>query len=103
MKIKHLLFMFLLLFVFTIKVNAFSITGQTSVTVGSNVSVKIEASGLIGRFDISAQGAITGSKSVWLENNMTTLTFSANQVGNASITVDAKDVSDENGNTFTGK
>ena len=103
MKIKHLLFMLLLSFIFTLKVSAFSITGQTSVTVGSSVSVKIEASGLIGRFDVSAQGAISGSSSIWLENNTTTLTFSANQVGSASITVNAKDVSDENGNTFTGK
>lgn len=103
MKIKHLLFMLLLSFVFTLKVSAFSITGQTSVTVGSSVSVKIEASGLIGRFDVSAQGAISGSSSIWLENNTTTLTFSANQVGSASITVNATDVSDENGNTFTGK
>lgn len=103
-KLKYLLLIVLISFIGIFNVNAFSITGTTSTTVGSTISVRVEASGLTGRFDVvsSDNSVLSGGKSVWLENNTTTLSFAANKVGTASITVKASDVADENGNAFTG-
>ena len=104
-KIKYLIFIIFIFCISILKVNAFSITGQSSTTVGSSIAVKVEASGLVGRFDVSSSdgSVLSGGKSIWLENNTTTLYFTAQKAGTASITVNATDVADEAGNTFTGK
>lgn len=103
-KIKYLIFIILISCISIIRVNAFSITGATSTTIGSSIAVKVEASGLTGRFDVSSSdnSVLSGGKSIWLENTTTTLYFSANKAGKANITVKATDVADENGNAFTG-
>ena len=104
-KIKYLLFIILITFIGTLRVNAFSVTGATTTTVGSSIAVTIEASGLTGRFDVTTTNGsvLSGGKSIWLENNSTTLYFTAQSVGTANVVVTATNVSDENGNDFTGK
>lgn len=104
-KIKYLLFIILITFIGTLRVNAFSVTGATTTTVGSSIAVTIEASGLTGRFDVTTTNGsvLSGGKSIWLENNSTTLYFTAQSVGTANVVVTATNVSDENGNDFIGK
>lgn len=104
-KIKYLLFLFLLtIFIGINKVSAFSINANTTVYVGNSVKVTVEASGLTGRFDITSSNGnvLAGGDSKWLENSSVDLYFTANQVGSATITVNATNVSDANGNDFTG-
>lgn len=102
-KIKYLL----LVFIFFIGINnikAFSINANSSVYVNSSVAVKVEASGLIGRFNISSsdESVLAGSDSKWIEDETITLYFTAKTVGKATITVSAVDVSDVDGNAYTG-
>lgn len=104
-KIKYLLIMFILvIFTGMSKANAFSINASTSVYVNSSVAVKIDASGLIGRFDITSsnEGVLAGSDSKWLEDESVTVYFTAKSTGSATITVNAVDVADTNGNAYTG-
>lgn len=104
-KIKYLLFLLLItIFVGVNKVMAFSINANTTVYVGNSVKVTVEASGLIGRFDITSSNGnvLAGGDSKWLENSSVDLYFTANQVGSATITVNATEVSDGDGNEFTG-
>lgn len=101
-RIRYIIFAFILSFAFILKINAFSVTGPTTVNSNSNFNVTVEASGLTGRFDVSTTGSISGGKSIWLEDNSMVLTFYAGSAGSGSIVVTAKDV-DENGNEFTGK
>ena len=81
--------MFFLIFIGLSKVDAFSINASSSVYVNSNVAVKIDASGLTGRFDISSsnENVLAGSDSKWIEDETITLYFTAKSVGNATITV----------------
>lgn len=104
-KFKYILFTILIMFIGTLRISAFSVTGATTTTVGSSIAVTIEASGLTGRFDVTTTNGsvLSGGKSVWLENNSTTLYFKAQSAGTANVVVTATNVSDENGNDFTGK
>ena len=102
--IKYLIFLFICLCFFIVNLNAFSINSNSSAYVGSNVAVTIEANGLIGRFDITSsnENVLAGSYSKWLENEKVTLYFTAKNIGSSTITLKAIDVSDVNGNEFTG-
>lgn len=104
MKFKKLiLIMILCLIPITgIKAASLSVTANTTVTVGSNVSVRI--SGGIGKVGISSSNTSvlsSGTSSLWIEPSGT-VTFKANKVGKATITVRALDLSDSNGNEMTG-
>ena len=104
-KIKSIMLILLISVTFGIyKVKAFSINAKTSVYVNSSVAVKIDARGLIGRFDIlsSDQSILAGSDSKWIEDGTITVYFSALKVGSATISVNANDVSDASGNEFKG-
>lgn len=84
--------------------NAYSITASKSVYLNSNVTVKIEAKGLIGRFDITSSNekVLAGSNTKWIEDGTITMNFSAKSVGTATITVNAVDVSTTDGEEFKG-
>lgn len=104
-KIKYILFAFILMgFIGINKVNAYSITASKSVYLNSKVTVKIEAKGLIGRFDITSsnENVLAGSDTKWIEDGIITMTFTAKSVGKATITVNAVDVSTTDGEAFTG-
>lgn len=94
----------IMMFLSIVKVDAFSINASSSVYVNNTVAVKVEANGLTGRFDISSsnQAVLAGNDSKWIENGSVTLYFKATSVGKATITVNAVDVSDSQGNEFTG-
>ena len=95
---------FICIFIGIKGINAFSINASSSVYVGSNVAVTIEANGLVGRFDItSSNGSVlAGTYSNWIEDSTITVYFTANSTGVATITVKAVDVSDNSGNEVTG-
>ena len=94
----------IMMFLSIVKVDAFSINASSSVYVNNTVAVKVEANGLTGRFDISSsnQAVLAGNDSKWIENGSVTIYFKATSVGKATITVNAVDVSDSQGNEFTG-
>ena len=76
-----------------------------SITTGGTVKITVNANGLIGKFSItSSNGNVLsgGTSSVWLENESKTYTFTAKSVGSATITVNPIDVSDSNGNSYSG-
>lgn len=100
-KIKYILITItLMLFVSIRGVKAFSINASSSVYENSSVAVKIEASGLTGRFDITSSNpnVLSGGDSKWIENETITMYFTAKSTGTAVITVKAVDVS----NSSTG-
>ena len=104
-KSKNLLIILLfIVFIGVEKVNAFSISANSSTYLNSTVAVKVEAKGLIGRFDISSsnESVLAGSDSKWIEDDTITVYFTAKSVGSATITVNAFDVSDTEGNAYTG-
>ena len=79
-------------------------TSTKSVVTGGSVTVTIKASGLIGKFSItSSNGNVLsgGTSSVWLENESKTYKFSAKNIGSATITIKALDVSDTSGNPYS--
>lgn len=101
-KISYIL-LFIIGFMITLKVNAFSINGPSYVYVGENIAVTVEAYGLTGRFDVTSNGyAVAGGTSDWLENQSKTYYFTATGVGCANITVNATNVSDSDGNEVSG-
>lgn len=76
----------------------------TSVVTGGSVTITVKATGLIGKFSItSSNGNILsgGTNSVWLENETKTYKFNAKNIGSATITVKAIDVSDTSGNSYS--
>lgn len=98
------IFIFILSFIFIMKANAFSINGPSSVYVGENIAVTVEAYGLTGRFDISSSNGyvVSGGELKWLENESHTFYFTASNAGWATITVNATNVSDSEGNEISG-
>ena len=79
-------------------------TTSNSVTVGSSVVIRVNASGLVGRFSVtSSNGNVLsgGTSSTWIEDSTQTFTFKANNVGTATITVTPVDVADYSGNVYT--
>ena len=76
-----------------------------SITTGGTVKITINAKGLIGKFSITSSNGnvlLGGTNSVWLENESKIYTFTAKSVGSATITVNPIDVSDSNGNSYSG-
>ena len=83
---------------------AFSINANSTVYVNSNIAVKIEATGLTGRFSITSsdESIISGGyEAKWLENETTTVYFTAKKVGKAKITVNTINVTDSNYNVYS--
>ena len=75
---------------------------SNSVTVGNSVTLKVNGSGLTGRFNVSSSNAsvatLSGS-SVWVENNTQSIKINTKKVGTAVITVTPTDgISDSMGN-----
>lgn len=103
-KIKYYILLICICFLGINKVSAFGIDAQSSVYVNSSVAVKIEAKGLTGRFDIlsSNENVLAGSDSKWIEDSTITVYFTAKNVGTATITVNAVDVTDKEYNDFSG-
>lgn len=107
-KIYLSLFALCLCFLFNLKVKAYnlSINGNTSVTVGKNISVTITASGLTGRIIVSSSNSsvLSGecnneyNNGHWMENDTYTCTFTASSVGTASIIATLVNPSDDEGN-----
>lgn len=63
---------------------------SSSVTVGNSVTLKVNGSGLTGRFNISSSNtsvATVSSSFVWVEDNTQSITIKTNKVGTAVITV----------------
>ena len=104
MKFKNIILVMILCLVPIVKVNAasLSVSANTTVTVGSSVSVRI--SGGTGKVGVSSSNTSilsSGTSSLWLEPSGS-VTFKANKVGKATITVRALDLADSNGNEMTG-
>ena len=75
---------------------------SNSVTVGNSVTLKVNGSGLTGRFNVSSSdasvAALSGS-SVWVENNTQSIKINTKKVGTAVIIVTPTDgISDSMGN-----
>lgn len=104
MKKISYIFIFVLSFICIMKANAFSINGPSSVYVGENIAVTVEAYGLTGRFDITSSNGyvVSGGELRWLENETHTFYFTASNTGWATITVNATNVSDSDGNEISG-
>lgn len=63
---------------------------SNSVTVGNSVTLKINGTGIIGRFNISSSNSNIASLSgnmVWIEDNTQSITINTKNVGTAVITV----------------
>ncbi len=102
-KIKYLFILLALTFLTGInKINAFSISGNTTVTVGSTVGIVVDASDLIGKVEVSSsnQNVLAGGVTDWFENQPRTIYFTARSVGSATITARSIDASDNNGNEY---
>lgn len=103
MKLKKIILLAIFLCLFPIiKINAasLSISASRTVTVGSNVSLKI--SGGTGKVTFSSSNTSvlsSSSSSMWIEPSGT-VTFKANKVGSATITVRAE-LADNNGVDFS--
>ena len=104
MKFRNLILTFILCLIPIVTVDAasLSVTAKSTVTVGSSVSVRI--SGGTGKVGVSSSNTSvlsSGTSSLWIEPSGT-VTFKANKVGKATITVRALDLADSNGNEMTG-
>lgn len=80
-------------------------TSSSNIVKGNSVSITVKASGLTGKFSItSSDGSILsgGTSSVWLENESKTYNFTAKNLGKATISIKALDVSDSSGNPYSG-
>lgn len=106
MRKKLCLIMFSLCMFFCLmnRLEAFSIGAAGSVYQNSSVAVTIDATGLIGKFNVTSSdnSVLAGGDSIWIENSQVTLYFTASNVGTATITVTAYDVSDLSGNEYSG-
>lgn len=102
-KLKLLLVLFLSIFINIKIVDAFSINASSTVYVNSNVAVTVDATGLIGQFNISSSDSsvLAGGDTVWIENERKTFYFTAKTTGSSTITVKAIDVSDKDGNEYS--
>ena len=99
-RIKYFLFLIFTFMMFQPEVSAgsLSIWGSASnVTVGSKVTISVNAKNLAGTFNVTSSnnsvlsGGVSGE---WLENDTYTFSFTAKSVGSAIITVTAVDAAD---------
>ena len=97
----------MMIFLISENVHAASLSvssSNSSVTVGNSVVIRVNASGLAGRFSVtSSNGSVLsgGTSSTWIEDSTQTFTFKANNVGTSTITVIPVDVADYSGNVYT--
>ncbi len=107
MKIKKMtklsvctVFMFLMLMVTSITYGAsFQIGASTALTTGNTTTLTINSYGLAGRYDIvSSNPSVVNisNSSIWIEDNVSSITLTAVGAGSADITVTPTDVSDVN-------
>lgn len=76
-----------------VKASSCSVSASsTNVTVGSKVTVYVKGSDAIGRFNLrsSNTSVLSGASSVWVENNSSAVTFTANKAGTSTISVSAE-------------
>ena len=104
MNLKKIVLIMILCLIPIVKISAasLSVSANTSVTVGSKVSVRI--SGGIGKVGVSSSNTSvlsSGTSNLWIEPSGT-VTFTAKKAGKATITVRAIDVADSSGNEITG-
>lgn len=98
---------FISFFFMSLNVEAASLnisSSSTTVTIGNKVTVKVGASGAIGKFSVSSSNSSVlagGTGSVWLENSSESYEFVAKSLGSATITIKALDASDSDGNVFS--
>lgn len=106
MKKRNLvLFIVLCLFSFIPKISAAGLTVSASsytVYVGSTVNITANASGLTGKFYFKSNnlGVLSGGGNDWLENSSKTMSFSAVNVGSATISVVPENVAISDGSGF---
>ena len=108
-RIKYFLFIILAFLIFKPEVSAGSLSiwaSATNVTIGSKVTVSVNAKNLAGTFNVTSSnnsvlsGGVTGE---WMDDNTYTFSFTAKSVGKATITVLATDVADYDTNgSFSG-
>lgn len=104
MKYKRIIIMVILFLVPFVKVNAasLSVSANTTAYVGSSVTVRISGgTGKVGITSSNTSVLSSGTSSIWIEPSGS-VTFKANKVGKATITVKALDLADSNGNQMSG-
>ena len=103
MNFKKILFLLVLCLIPIVKINAASFSVSSSsrnVTVGSTVTVYINGSDVTGKVNISSSNASvlsSSQNSIWIEPSGS-VTFKANKVGSATITVTSSSLADGAGN-----
>lgn len=99
-KVKYFLFIVFAFLIFKPEVSAGSLSiwaSASNVTVGSKVTISVNAKNLAGTFNVTSSnnsvlsGGVTGE---WMENDTYTFSFTAKSVGTATITVLAIDTAD---------
>lgn len=94
-----ILFISFLFFIVTpsAKASSCSLNSSSTVTVGSNITVRITGNDAYGRFDIKSLNTsiLSGGGSTWVPNGVNSATFKANKVG--SVTILASSYSVANG------
>lgn len=103
-KIRYYLLIISLAFICLENIQALIMKSPSTVYVDSRLVVTINAKGLTGRFNItSSDGSVLsgGEDSIWIEDNIITVYFRANNAGKAIITLKPVDVSDTKGNAYT--
>lgn len=77
---------------------------SNSVTVGNTITLKINGSGIVGRFNISSSNtsvATVSNGSVWVEDNTQQITVNTKNVGTTVITVTPGSTSDTSGSDLS--
>ena len=92
MKKIYYLFTFVIVnILFITVVNAFNITGDTSVYKGSSVTLSINCNGMVGRLDVSSTNPavlqVPSGASYWCESQTIAVVATARDVGTATINV----------------
>lgn len=99
-RIKYFLFIIFTFMLFQPEVSAGSLSiwaSASNVTVGSKVTISVNAKNLAGTFNVTSSnnsvlsGGVTGE---WMEDDTYTYTFTAKSVGKVTVTVLATDVAD---------
>ena len=108
-RINYFLFIIFTFFIFKLEVSAGALSiwaSATNVTVGSKVTISVNAKGLAGTFNVTSSNNSVlsgGETGKWMEDDTYTFSFMAKSVGKATITVLATDVADFDTNgSFSG-
>lgn len=98
MKYLILLFIAILIPIMGVEASSFSISASKTVKVGSSVTIKVSGNDAVGYFTAKSSNASVLSSStnqIWVEPTGT-ITFKANKVGKATITISSADVTNGN-------